>query len=332
MNSTKPDSTGYYLIKRCAAKNLKAPITILLFVLSLSLNAQDYGDFPLIEQDKLHRDLDLLYQGLDKFHTGMYWYTTKEVVHEAFEEARLQGDRDMNLLEFHKIIAPLVALSNEDHTDIYFDEATYEDIRSKVTYLPLVVKFLGEEMYCYRNASKTEANINGKRILSINGESPKQIVEKMGKLFASDGYINPVKYHDLKGLGFSQYYYYHYGIIPSFKVEFEDETFEIEALGIKEISTLLSERPSGIRVNTHKDILEFKITSDNIAYLGIHDFDNDEIKKSKVNNSLKSFLHNSFKTIEERNVQHLILDISKNTGGSEGNEGLVYSGDTRQRS
>jgi len=66
--------------------------------------------------------LSLLHQGLDKYHTGMYWYTSRDSVEEAFELARQSISKDLNVLEFHKVIAPLVALSNEDHTDIYLNE------------------------------------------------------------------------------------------------------------------------------------------------------------------------------------------------------------------
>ena len=66
----------------------KLQIFLLFFVLTNNLYSQNFGEFPKIEKTKLHRDLDLLYQGLDKFHSGMYWYTPKDSVDFAFKNAK----------------------------------------------------------------------------------------------------------------------------------------------------------------------------------------------------------------------------------------------------
>lgn len=92
---------------------------LLLIIFTEFLYSQNFGEFPKIEKEKLHRDLNLLNQGLDKFHSGMYWYTPKDSVDVAFQNAKAKISTDLNVLEFHKIIAPLVALSREDHTDIF---------------------------------------------------------------------------------------------------------------------------------------------------------------------------------------------------------------------
>ena len=99
---------------------MKKVTTILfLIILTQTTFSQNFGEFTKIEKEKLHRDLDLLYQGLDKFHSGMYWYTPKDSVDLAFQNAKSKISDDLNVLEFHKIIAPLISLSREDHTDIF---------------------------------------------------------------------------------------------------------------------------------------------------------------------------------------------------------------------
>lgn len=94
---------------------MKINVVIVLFLSLLTTISfsQTFGDFPKIEKEKLIRDLDLLYQGLDKFHSGMYWYTPKDSVDLAFKHARDRITTDLNVLEFHKLIAPLVGLSRE---------------------------------------------------------------------------------------------------------------------------------------------------------------------------------------------------------------------------
>jgi hypothetical protein len=289
---------------------------------------QNFGDLLKIKKGKLLDDLEILYQGLDKFHSGMYWYTPKDSVDMAFQDVRMKITNDLNVLEFHKLIAPLVALSREDHTNIYRPSVVKEKINSEIRLLPLRVVFLGEKLYCVKNGSNfQDFALEGKQIESINGEIPTCIVGKIGSLFASDGFITTVKYSDLEGLDFSVYYFYYYGQVDQFEIKFKDinEPVIIKPLNIKAINQYLNSRYGKAKNTKDKKLLEYKILNDSVAYLGIHTFDNDDIRKYSEEKKLSVFLKNSFKSIHDNNIQTLIVDVCKNSGGSEGNEGLLYS-------
>lgn len=314
-------------------------ITTILFLIIFTKTAysQNFGEFPKIEKEKLQRDLDLLYQGLDKFHSGMYWYTPKDSVDFAFQNAKNKINTDLNVLEFHKIIAPLVALTREDHTDVFLPNSIKEEInRNKsIQLLPLTVKFLGEKLYYIRNLSTNTAPIETLEIEEINGETPKEIVLKIGNLFASDGYIKSVKFSDLRGFNFSKYYYYYYGIIENYKVKFKDisETIIFKSLPISQIDHNLKKYANQTQARTKIEPLQFKIINSETAYLTVKTFDNSYLKKESEYKTIKKFLEISFAEIKEKNVKNLIIDVSENGGGTEGNEGLLYSyfGDNYQK-
>jgi len=292
------------------------------------LHAQDFGDFPRMEKEKLLNDLEILYQGLNKFHSGMYWYTPKDSVDMAFESARKSITGDLNVVEFHKLIAPLVALSREDHTNIYLPSGIEEKINSEIRFLPLTIVFLGKELYCVKNGSDfTDFSFEGKRIESINGETPISIVDNIGNLFASDGYIKAVKYSDLEGFAFSKYHFYYYGQVDQFDIKLKgiEKPVVIKSLKTEAIRQNLNARYEATNNNGIKDVLEYKILNDSLAYLGIHTFSNDDIREYSEEKKLSVFLEKSFESIEKNNIQTLVVDVSENTGGSEGNEGLVYS-------
>lgn len=306
--------------------------TILILIITLTpvqfLFGQNFGDFPKIEKQKLLNDIDLLYQGLDKFHTGMYWYTPKDSVDNAFEIAKNKITTDLNILEFHKIVAPLVALSREDHTNIYLPDNVSEKLNEEMRFLPFTVVFLGKQLYVVKNGSEFgELDLQGKVIESINGIKPIDIVKKIGSLFASDGFIKTVKYSDLEGFSFSKYYFYYYGQIDEFNIKFKGvkETVIIESQHINSIIENLQKRYKDGKKNIQNDLLEFDIISNSTAYLGIHTFSNSDIKEDSKEKSLKIFLENSFKSINENKIKTLIVDVSKNGGGTEGNAGLLYS-------
>jgi hypothetical protein len=176
-------------------------ILIIYFISLQFSHAQNFGDFPSIEKEMLLNDLDILYQGLDKFHSGMYWYTPKDTVDIGFREVRKKITNNLNVLEFHKLIAPLVALSREGHTSIRRPESIDKKINTETKFMPLVFAFLGKALYCVKNGSNfQDFALEGKQIESINGETPIAIVDKIGNLFPSDGFIKPVKFTDFKGL------------------------------------------------------------------------------------------------------------------------------------
>ena len=310
-------------------------LTLIIFFTTISFS-QDYGDFPKIPKQQLLNDVEILYQGLDKFHSGMYWYTPKDSVDAAFVDVRRKIDRDLNVLEFHKLVAPLVSLSRENHTSINLPKSTNDIIRKETRFLPLTFVFLDQKMYGVFNGSEnSNMEFQGKEIETINGETPSEIVEKLGTLFASDGFIKMVKYQDLVGFNFSRNYFYYYGIQDVFQIKFKDteEIYQIKSLSIPSINANLELRNKDFKPVPENKPLEFKVLNNSTAYLGLHTFDNSEISKKAKDKSLKKFLKNSFKSISENKIKNLIIDVSKNGGGTEGNEGLVYSyiGDNYQK-
>ncbi|WP_413533346.1 S41 family peptidase [Empedobacter brevis] len=307
----------------------KILLFIFLILLIQTSYSQNFGNFPKIEMEKLHRDLDLLYQGLDKFHSGMYWYTPKDSVDIAFQNAKNKISTNLNVFEFYKIIAPLVALSREDHTDILLPKEMKNEINTNdnIRFLPLTIVFLGDKLYCVDNVSNDSTKIENLEIEKINGETPKEIVTKIGNLFASDGFIKAVKYNDLVGFNFSRNYYYYYGIIDKYEVKFKEISAPIiiNSLSISQINANFKKKNKISIRKPEKDPLQFKIINAKTAYLDIQTFSNSDIKKESKYKSLKKFLNQSFTEIKEKNIENVIIDISENGGGTEGNEGLLYS-------
>ena len=312
-------------------------ISFLVIIASIHYTfSQNFGNFPKIKKEMLLNDLELLYQGLDKFHSGMYWYTSKDSVDTAFAEARKEIDQDLNVFEFYNIVAPLAGLSREDHTDVFLPKSVREKMYKEARLFPLSVVFLGKKMYCVRNGSDfDDISLEGKEIESINGESPEEIVNKIGNLLISDGYIKTVKYSDLEGFNFSVYYFYFHGEQQEFKIKYEgvERPIRIRPLILKEINQNHRKRYKRVKTKKQKDLLEFKLLKNSTAYLGVHSFSNDDIKKESKEKNLKTFLKNSFESVKVNEIETLIIDVSKNSGGTEGNEGLLYSyfGDNYQK-
>lgn len=325
-------------MKKSSLKTIFFSAFLILLMFQGSVGyAQQYGDFPLIEKDSLLLDFELLKQGLEKYHTGLYWYTSKDSFDIALAEAKSEINRDMNVLEFHKVVAPLIAMSKEAHSALILPEPINNGIREKATFLPLMVKSLGTDLYVTEDLSYSTEKIKFRKINAINGETPEEIVSKLGTMYASDGNIQLAKYFYLDDFDFALNYYYYYGRVDSFEVEMEaqDAPLRLEPLTLPQINRKIEER-YGKRDQSAELVitpLEFQILGDSVAVMNINTFSNSRIKTRSKHRTLKNFLKNSFKTIAEKEIETVIIDVSINDGGDEGNEGLLYSyiGDNYQK-
>ncbi|WP_299682588.1 S41 family peptidase [uncultured Dokdonia sp.] len=304
-------------------------LSIVFISLSQSI-AQQYGSLPKISKEKLQLDFNIFKQALEKQHTGMYWYTPKDSVDVAFTKGYDQINSDLNEIEFFKIIAPIVALTREDHTDIRLSDATNNYLENEATYLPLSVVFLDKKMYIINQGVSDEyRHLVKKEIISINGESPIELVEKLGNLFASDGFIKAVKYSDLYGFSFSKHYFLQYGFVDTFDLKVKDnngniQDVQLSAALLKNIQENFKKYQTKKKPVTDESLV-FKIVNDTTAYLAVHTFSTDVYRDNTIHKNYKRFLKNSFKTIQEKNISNVIIDVSENGGGNEGNENLLYS-------
>ena len=121
--------------------------------------------------------------------------------------------------------------------------------------------------------------------------------------------------------------YYYYGLVENYEVKFKEitETITLKSLPISKININLKKNSNQSQFEKTNEPLQFKIINAKTAYLDIQTFSNDIIKKESKYKTLKKFLENCFSEIKEKGIENLIIDVSKNGGGTEGNEGLLYS-------
>ena len=298
----------------------------------LKVGSQIPHTLPLIPKEKLKRDIVLLQQGLASFHTGLYWYTPKDSIDLAFQQALESITGPMDALSFYRVISPLVALTREDHTNLSLPKDVEQYLSEEAKFFPLIIRFLDRKMYVIYNGDSTKHDIQGLEVESIDQVPVPQLVNHIGKHFATDGYVQSVKYSDLNGFLFSRQFYLVYGQRDSFEVTLKgkdgNQSLIVPAHNYKAILKHLEDHHD-LKVNRSKKKVEknlaYRVDSNNVAYLAVHSFYNPDYKKDTINRRYRKFLENTFADMQRRGVQNLILDISQNGGGHEGNENLLYS-------
>lgn len=294
------------------------------------LSGLDLQKYP---KEKLAEDFNLLVSSLKEAHTGLYWYSTKREFDSLVSLQKSKIKADLNGLQFYNVIAPVVAFTKEDHCDISVSEEVKEFLESKGKFLPLVVIHLNEKAYILNNPWDTP--IKGHELVEINGQSIREIRNRIFNTFASDGYILSSKFRYLDFQKFSV----EYAKVVSQPKEFQikvlnpktnkKESYRLNSVNLAELDRISQtvQKENKIKAEaTTPASLEF--TEKNTAILTLNTFSNRKFRKEGM--VYKSFIDSAFKIIRERNTRNLIIDIRNNGGGSEGNEDYLFSFLTRK--
>lgn len=270
---------------------------------------------------ELRNDFNMLRQGLEKAHAGLYRYTSPADFDSIFSSAEKALNHPMSLMEFYSVIGPVVAATREDHTDIELP-AAYDDYYKEYALLfPFNCKVLDGHVYITENLSADSSIKAGWEILAINNRPIDSICNSMFRMFAADGFILTSKYRELDEGGFRGNYFRVFGDAAIFDLELKDTSSVIFSRSIQ-AQTLGQISP---RRKTKEDEapLYFTLLDNGTALLKIATFSNSKIRSAKQN--YPSFLDSCFKILSERNIPALIVDVRENGGGTEGNENLLFS-------
>ncbi|QWX85606.1 hypothetical protein H0I23_08190 [Cellulophaga sp. HaHaR_3_176] len=284
------------------------------------LNIEKFSKLELI------KDYDLMITALKDIHKGIYWYSTKEQFDSIAKKQRKQIKDSLNAIEFYNIITPIISYTKEGHYNASLSEKTTDTIESNGKYLPFCIKTLNEQIYILNNYKNHKTQ--GLKLISINGKPIKQITKEIFKRKFSDGNIENSKYKDLDDDLFSKSYAINIEQPETFEIELSDSEnnklikININSVSYKEFIEECRKTWNTKPFNKREPYLSLK-TENNLSILNLNTFDDDDLYNQELN--FKDFISNSFDKIIESNVNNLIIDIRKNTGGTEGNEDYLFS-------
>lgn len=274
----------------------------------------------LIAPEDLQEDLALLKYNLETIHAGLYEYTSKEKLDQAFAEIEGELTKSMTAMDFNRKLCRLHPLIGNGHTDFEFATSYIQATQSELPRFPFAVYMDNRELYITRNYAKNEEIQVRWKLKFVNGEKAIDLFDEFVNLKTRDGYnlTGPETY---VGKSFSYYYALFRGTPKEFELVLEDgqgkeRTYTIEALKLETIRTFREERygkskPSSIFAQELPG-LKLQI-EDQIATINIYTFSEDYIKK--YGEKSKKWFKQAFEKITAANVEHLIIDMRDNGGG-----------------
>ncbi len=256
-------------------------------------------------------DLEFLKKELIDYHPGFNWYTSVRAMDSLYEKAidRVE-DGEIDHLEFYRIVRGLIAEIRCGHTHTGVPTALEEKVFSEWNFLPLSVVMVGDTVVVEGMLEGSPLE-RGDQILSINGNEVEDIIDKIIGFQSGDGFVNSGR-----RLAMARYFHLYYQLF----VDSSATNYNLTVLrGSEELQVVLEGKPweqlSSLQPVSN-DLEPLNITHEpGYSILRIATFSSGAIQEADQNYS--RFLREAFSDLGRRGVQHLILDLRGNGGGSD---------------
>ncbi len=269
--------------------------------------------------EQLKSDFELLRDALEEGHGGLYYYTPKEELDQQFDRIFKSLDQSLTEVDFFNLLAPLIANINDGHTGILLSPAYRAYLENEPVLLPFNLRFIGQKTYIFRNYSQDKDLAVGGEVISINNRPISEILDQMMTVIPSDGHIQTSKFRKLEStVRFGETYNLLFRKTTSYSIAYRtadnNELRQIKVKGInrQELNSIIEERYPDAARNLPPIELEYR---ENIAVLTIRTFGPAGYQRAGISYPL--FMRNAFKELEEKNIQHLIIDLRNNGGGAD---------------
>lgn len=278
----------------------------------------------LLSVKQLKEDFIVLRTTLEEIHPGLYLFMQRDSVNYYFAQAESKLNKEMTKDDFLRIINPVIVKLYDEHTNI---NVTYKyDSIKKL--MPIKVRWVNGKPYVFKNLLHNPKVVLGSEIISINGKEINKLYYEQKLYYPSAGYTDPTLEYDVFSLHFDYMY-------ASF---FEQpDSFKIEAIHPVSKRKYCCTVPSVLKSDSlhflpiikmaneycNKDTAyKFKI-EDDIAFMTITGFNTFEMDATKID--YNKCLQEDFKTMKQKNIKNLILDLRYCFGGQAGYTGELTS-------
>lgn len=275
----------------------------------------------------LQRDYTIFRQTLEENHPGIYWYTPKEQLDYYFEQGFSQLKDSMTEASFRKILTYVTAQIKCGHTTVRWSKewSKYLNTTKELSLFPLSVKIIGTQAVVTGNLHRKDSFlISGTELVSINRRSIPFLIDTLGKYISLDGGNRTAKAQWLSNRGnFGSLYGLVFGTDSIYQIEYIDDGGNKKSQLIKPfVPTIDTSKIAGAAskksaTKPSKATLR-KQNRDRVRQLQIDTVNHTALMRLSSfgkGYKLTSFFRRSFKELEQRQIQSLILDVRINGGG-----------------
>jgi len=271
---------------------------------------------------------------LEDMHPSLYWYTPRDTMDGYFDRGYAALKDSMTEAQFRTLLSYTFSKVGCGHTSVRTSKGYNQYIdTARVPQFPLVLKFWKDTMVVAVNLNRRDSILKRGMILqSINGRTAGQLMDTLFNYIVTDGYNQTGKYQYLStGLNFSNWYKNVFGYTSRFTIDYADTGNQVKEVSIPlydpradTVRRLFARRlipgvePSRKRRKEMNTFLTRNLRIDsgsNTAFMTLNTFEH--------GNHLVPFFHQSFRDLDEKKIQNLVIDVRSNGGGDATNSTLL---------
>ena len=297
-------------------KNLWSFLAILFVLYGSPIGAQCLCCPHYYMPEELKQDLSALKKALEANHPGLYTYTDKLQIESTFASLYHGIQNPMTEQQFYCYLSPILTQVRDVNTELLRSKKELKKSADQGLYFPFKTHWDGKKLYITENYSKENGIQAGTEITLINKEKPAELIPELQEMISRDG-LNTSHLDWYIDHNFARVYSLAFRHPPKFRMQVKapdgkKSKLVVDALTRKEISRVKSAK--------YKDesakLLRFDIQPDSRrAVLTLSSFDDRQLRKHS-GQKFESFIKESFLTIAGSNVDHLVIDLRDNSGGS----------------
>lgn len=269
---------------------------------------------------RLFRDL------YEKANPGLYDFYPKETIDSLFLANEKKINERTTYREFYNIIWGVVDFTGSIHNNLFYPDTLKKQLEAQPVFFPLPVLCLNNELH---SASSLGGVPLACKIVSVNGMKAEELLEKASFYRSTDGYNKTEKYASMAGVISSWYMYLALGPHDEFVVAYEDNQQQVKQVTLPAVPYKTFKEAHAARHAKHLQEFEENYTFEfidslNAGILTVNTFAlgwGDEPSHVRY----VSFLDSVFTFLNQRGVEHLVVDVRKNGGGNNPNQTLLFS-------
>ena len=303
-------------------------LVVFLNIIFLSINAQNYT------RAELTTDINFLQTQLFEKHSGLDTYASLEEINITLNQMKATLPDSMSAIQFYGHISPILSTIKDGHTMLLPPSVYLEKSNTDSLFLPLRMFNSGDKLYVELNYLPEDKIPNGSEIISINGVPAAVILNTMLNGMMRDGHNDAYARWALNWW-FAEYFSYWYDHPAKYQIQFINPEGVLQNVIIdgatkeayNEYRAKRYPNRSFTRTYDHKPGTAVVFTLDtihSIVIMKIKDWD-EAILKNTYHQKIRKTIDSCFDSIFLFHIQHLVIDIRDNQGGSLVNSKHVLS-------
>jgi hypothetical protein len=274
-----------------------------------------------------HNDLDFYFKTLKETHPNPFAKISEADFLKELNDVKLKINPKTNLLDFYRLLSPLVSKLGDGHTNLY---APFSEInKTENLTFPFLCRIENEKITINEYFGSESPIDLPAELISINGISASEIIDKIDQNTSGESReyrLDKIANRYMFGLIFNLFFDLDSSVELIYKHNNAKLTSKVENLTMGQIKShfeILKNQPAKkVEQKTLKTYQPFSLDllDNKIALLKINSFlfDNEQ--------DYYEFLRESFKNLKKQKTKNLIIDLRENKGGDSknGDELLKY--------